>query len=827
MAELSARLPTEIDSQKRFVGAAPATPSIFESLAHLGSGLVHVASTAVDSLQQDAANRKAGKDDAAKNSAAVASVQLFSDPSASPKVSDVVTNDPGHNAAVSAAKTAAPQVVSQQKAAEQGVLDPAMAQARALATVRSIMGSHPGHEAAVASVFREMGVWNMVTQQYNNAEKGIEDDLTAQHARVNKLRDDAVNKYGITNFDDKKPEEQAKDLAWVGLQNATEEDLKVKMQQATLASQQADLTDKERKAVQESSSSTLAGSFTTLMNGSFQGVTKMLINQLGDPILANDTARLTKLQNHFTSVALPTLDTQFNQRFAQIAPMLSQSDREMVMNQFKTQRQAIVDMVSGPQSVVEGNHRMMQAITDSFGIDYSKSAPTLMKLQKLIGPQALGVIVSPQVLGNPAMRQMITDELNGVISDPSRVPSFTEFVQTLSGHTDISSMDPAKVQAMMPAKFAALTAQAKDVVSTNGTDKEGHKALVNNVRDVAGAAIDVVPQWGFKSVLSQSKNLNASGVTRSLFYTSANAPERDDAIKSWVPAVTRSYLTLSGLKAGDAHYEAHLDPHTLQWKAVWNGSADSRKMPGIGGYDLTVNARPSPTSAVLEQVSTLNHMLNNLSVAAQMGKDQTFNGKSIPYQEARKYFATGAIPATVENASKTDKKGKTPEQNVDDAISHMLDFVNALPTAVSVPSGPMTETISSTATKYNIPPEIAGRLFHLESDSGKNPRDSSKGAVGPGQILPSTARAYGVEDLHALTPAQNIDLAMHILSDNYKKSGNWHDAVSMYHSGVDLATAARQHRTDGNMHTVDYVASIVGPTGYDWSKVTGAGYVRR
>jgi hypothetical protein len=90
--------------------------------------------------------------------------------------------------------------------------------------------------------------------------------------------------------------------------------------------------------------------------------------------------------------------------------------------------------------------------------------------------------------------------------------------------------------------------------------------------------------------------------------------------------------------------------------------------------------KPQPTTAVLEQVSTLNHQLNNLSDSAAKGWD--FNGKAVPYNEARRFFANGEIPQTLQKPTAAGKGGKTPEQNVDDAISHMLDFVDKLPSKV-------------------------------------------------------------------------------------------------------------------------------------------------
>jgi hypothetical protein len=832
MADLSARLPTEIDSQKRFVGAAPATPSIWESIANFGSGVVGVASRAWSSLDEGAAKKHQQEDVAAKNATARSVLDQ-----------QTVVNGqnpsytPDQAAAASEAKSAGKTMLNQQTAASQGAIDPGSAQARMLATARQLFAKFPGHEAVIYNQLKEMGVSDMITQQYRNAESALEDNATAQRSSIHKLEDDAVNKWGYTDYYQRSPDEQATIRASVGLANLKENQLDEQTKQADLLLKQADLSDKQRTSLQTQTSSNLVTSVSDYMTSSFANVNKMMINMLTDPTLTNDPARMEKVQSHLMSVAIPTLDQAFALKVAPLAGTMKPEDFSRVTDLFKMQKQSLIDMISGPQSIVQQNQRIMQNLTDTYGIDYAKSAPTLMRLQKLIGPQALGVLLSPNITGNKPLMDMVANELKGVISDPSKTPSFSEFVQTLNGEADMSSFDPAKIRAMAPAQIASTATLSKDAVASNGTDKQAHLALVNSIKNTSGIASDVVPAWGFKNVLTQSKVLNSKGVTRAIFETSANAQERKDASRSWIPANTRSYAALARLDAGDQYYKAALDPHTLTWQAVWNGKKVISQSPvESGAFSLAEAAspgtyarptvKPAPSTAVLEQVSTLNHQLHNLSDAASKGWDDTFNGKSIPFNEAKRFFATGEIPSSLQKPTK-GKDGKTPEQNVDDAISHMLDFVNKLPTTVTPTSGPLTDTIKAAADKYAVPSDIAARLFHLETSDGRNKARSDKGATGPAQIMPNTAKAYG-KDVNTMSDAENIDLGMRILSDNYKKTGNWHDAVAMYHSGVDLATAAKQGRTDGHMKTVDYVASIVGgPSSISAENLARYGYVRR
>lgn len=831
MADLTTKLPTEMDSAQRFVQPAPATPSPLTSIFDFAGKAASVADKAWTTLDRNAkegaaAKRQAGIDQA-DNSATLAVANLFSDPSMAPKPSI----PPGSENAAANAQPLATTAANAQTAAAQGHIDPAMAQVKSIAAFRQALAANPGHEYAVFQVFKAAGVDNMMTQQYNNAEKGIEDNESAQRTAVQKLQSDAVNKYGYSDFFQHSPQDQAVILARVGEMNAQETELDAATKRASLVMQNHTLTQDEQTQVQKQTSQDLLGKAQAYMTTSFSNFTKTWVNMAADPTLANDPGRFEKLQSHLVNVGIPALDLQYQTRMAQIAPYLTPDDRSQLDKMYQQQRQSIVDAVSGPQSVVQMNQRVLQNISTSANIDYAKSAPTLMKVQKMIGAQALGVLLSPSVTGNKPLMDMLSNELRGAITDPTKVASFTEFVQSLNGTVDPSTWDPQKMASIAPASLAAMARLATDSATSNGTDKQAHQALVNSIKNTAGVAVDVVPQWGFDNVLMQGKALNTRGVTTSMFATNANTSERLDAIRSWIPANTRSYETLASMKSGDNFYTAKLDPHTLQWSAVWNGKYAGSGAGNDGIVQLTGgrpdNIKPSPSSAVLEQVSTLNHMLNNLSDSASKGYDDSLGDKHVPYSEARRYFATGEQPASLAKPA-TTKNGKTPEQNVDDAISHMLDFVNKLPTPKApedLTKMPLANTVTQAAAAHGVPTAIALRLIHQESGGNPNVHPSDKGAVGPGQIMPATAAGYG-KDVTKLTPEENVDLAMQILADNYKKTGNWEDAVSMYHSGRTLADAVKHGSNDGHISTADYTASVAGVSSISPENLARYGYVR-
>jgi hypothetical protein len=243
-------------------------------------------------------------------------------------------------------------------------------------------------------------------------------------------------------------------------------------------------------------------------------------------------------------------------------------------------------------------------------------------------------------------------------------------------------------------------------------------------------------------------------------------------------------------------------------------------------------------------------MLNNLSVAAAKNYDDTLKGAS--YTEARRFFATGEIPASLQKPA--GKSGKTPEQNVDDAISHLLDFVNKMPKPGETPfktsggpapalntkeamdkyySGPgkannafyqqYAPAVVTAANMHGVPIGVALNLIHTESKF--NPNADSGQAHGLGQISYKEAERRGW-DLKSMSPQENLDKSMQILADNYKATGNWRDAAAMYLTGRTIAEAGAAHDKNGTTAPVYASAVVPSETGYDWSKVFGVGYTR-
>lgn len=103
--------------------------------------------------------------------------------------------------------------------------------------------------------------------------------------------------------------------------------------------------------------------------------------------------------------------------------------------------------------------------------------------------------------------------------------------------------------------------------------------------------------------------------------------------------------------------------------------------------------------------------------------------------------------------------------------------------------------IKSTSEKYGL--DYTKFRQQLYQESRFNPNAVSRaGAIGIGQIMPSTAKSYGYNDISKLKdPYLNIDLAGQIMKDNLKYSkGNLYGAMAMYNGG----TKAMKKYLEGN-----------------------------
>jgi soluble lytic murein transglycosylase-like protein len=112
--------------------------------------------------------------------------------------------------------------------------------------------------------------------------------------------------------------------------------------------------------------------------------------------------------------------------------------------------------------------------------------------------------------------------------------------------------------------------------------------------------------------------------------------------------------------------------------------------------------------------------------------------------------------------------------------------------------------VNSAEVRYRIPRGLLAAIIQVES-AGKPHRISSAGAMGLGQLMPSTARRLGVTD--PFDSAANIDGAARLMAENLAR---FHRdprlAVAAYNAG---AGAVNGGRIPQNGQTPAYVARVM------------------
>jgi soluble lytic murein transglycosylase-like protein len=111
--------------------------------------------------------------------------------------------------------------------------------------------------------------------------------------------------------------------------------------------------------------------------------------------------------------------------------------------------------------------------------------------------------------------------------------------------------------------------------------------------------------------------------------------------------------------------------------------------------------------------------------------------------------------------------------------------------------------IARAETRNRLPRNLLAAIVQVES-AGKPHRISSAGAMGLGQLMPSTARRLGVSD--PFDSAANVDGAARLMAENLARfRGNISFAVAAYNAGAGAVNG----RVPQNGQTPAYVAKVL------------------
>jgi len=136
-------------------------------------------------------------------------------------------------------------------------------------------------------------------------------------------------------------------------------------------------------------------------------------------------------------------------------------------------------------------------------------------------------------------------------------------------------------------------------------------------------------------------------------------------------------------------------------------------------------------------------------------------------------------------------------------------------TAVSVAAGPASDPgsrealvalVDEMAAKYGVDARLAHALVQVESNYDAD-AVSSKGAQGLMQLMPATARYYGVED--SFDPEQNLDAGLRHLKGLLDRYGKGRESLALAAYNAGETAVSRYQGIPPYRETQDYVRRIL------------------
>jgi len=112
--------------------------------------------------------------------------------------------------------------------------------------------------------------------------------------------------------------------------------------------------------------------------------------------------------------------------------------------------------------------------------------------------------------------------------------------------------------------------------------------------------------------------------------------------------------------------------------------------------------------------------------------------------------------------------------------------------------------------EYNLPPNLLVGLLaqesgHFNKDVISGKKKSYAGAIGIGQFMKATAKAYKIDPLNV---DQAIDASAKYLASSYKSLGNWDDAILSYNAGLGRVKEYRSGKPIKIKEHAEYVDRV-------------------
>lgn len=785
-----------------------------------------------------AANQKQLAEDAeraAKNAAARASVDFFGGLASGEEESIA---DP---AVAEAAQDVVRDYKKLESASKQGRLSMSALNVKAEQAYRNLLRRFPGQEYEIVKALRENGMETPLTYEFKQIE--------SRDAAVNQARNQGVqlfmNKAIENGFS---PDSPLPNLINAGRRIVEKEaELNYQKQLMELQKEQRAATKEQREELEAEASKSRWRSYQlTLHNGLDQAmqtfeswIAQKPAGQDGDAFLAQLAPQFELMINNW-------------ERNAIREAVESGGDQDLIdqiREDIAVRKEQIKAMISGSFSELEMSTRAVKLLENNLKLNSMQAMPLFHSLRAAVGDTATAnFILENAVLKDPEMVKKLTAEAQGIADRDGPMAATKHLEQRMAllmGETTIK--DLPREQAVKELPNLIRTHQGLTDAALAGDNPAAAQVATNSLMNIALEALDLQATDGVRPITSAANVLTNPKTVQLMTEQARQGNARGALAMGQYRASTQATLQkLIDAKTpeeanANSYYSTSFNNKSGRWelkfnREKWAKDQETANRSGrFAGMNIS-NAPTRPSDELVNKIAALNQSIDAMVDTDQFDPDNPLKNASL--LERRNFYGSGGrvIP---ESMRQQGLDGKTNEQRQKvmswqeqgTALLQEFGTYNSQPYRnMQFGMGALSEgeiesefegnanvpLAKSAANTHGVPTSIALNLFRTESRFDPNAKNKS-GATGLGQVMPSTAKLYadymqqnyGTTKLNELTPAQNADLSMKILSDNYRRLGSWPDALSAYHSGKPLNELTERNH-DGNMHTSEYVRNILG-----------------
>jgi hypothetical protein len=509
-----------------------------------------------------------------------------------------------------------------------------------------------------------------------------------------------------------------------------------------------------------------------------------------------------------------------------------------------------------PLNQIVLNGKILQTMKDRWQLDLTEAMPVYNQFKLAFGgsSDAVNTMVDT-IVADPGLNSVFTRELksfNGLSQGDQTIR--LRNLMALMGDRNTSLRDYTPEQSAQIIQDSNMLFKRGFYRLALAGDSGAQRTVLNTLGKVANAATDLNPGSSTRSLVNATlylANRDAYGVLRNL------GPEHKEfggiVADEMRVAVGKNLINLISQGTGDPYWKVAIDERNGKFSLKPTGEKLVTSSGGGGtGFmkaeSMSTVTTPPPSKEIQDKLTAMNTAVGFLMQTSDFEDNSTLQRAST--HEKFRFYTRGELPASAQPKpgqsglerisrlqnfwanAKVDFKS-IPQVDVQSEVDRTTggrgsngignvvfrddgsrSATNLAGKEVKIPplheiaqqhkDNPIYNAVVNRAADTGMPGDIAVRLAFVENKF-RNSGANSAGAYGPLQVVAKlhndeALARYG-KKVPDLSPEQNIDLGLWILAQNYKKRGNWLDAVHDYIGRGD---------NDGNMKSLDYAQLIAG-----------------